>query len=81
MLLIRFLIITVLVLYIIRNIARIILPMLFNSVINKAQQQQNPQENNRPKPEAHIKVDYIPNAKKNNIPDSEGDFIDYEEIK
>ena len=67
-----------------RNLARIFLPMLFNSVINKAQQQANQQHYNTPpksKPEARVKVDYIPEGRKNSVPDSEGEFIDYEEIK
>jgi len=86
MLLIRFLIISILILYIVRNLARIFLPMLFQSVINKAQQQANQQQQRnspppRSKPEARIKVDYIPQGKKSSVPDSEGEFVDYEEIK
>ncbi|MBS7566580.1 DUF4834 family protein [Mucilaginibacter sp. Bleaf8] len=85
MILIRFLIISVCVLYIIRSLARIFLPMLFQSMVNKAQQQnrqqyqQQQQSSNRP--DGKIKVDFIPPAKKNSVPDNEGDFIDYEEVK
>jgi flagellar basal body-associated protein FliL len=84
--LLRFLIIAILILYVVRNVARIFLPMLFQGVVNKAQQQYNQQQqqqNNPPKskPEARIKVDYIPQGKKNTVPDSEGEFVDYEEIK
>jgi hypothetical protein len=79
--LIRFLFITILILYIIRSLAKLLLPMLFQSVVNKAQQQQGQQQYRSQKPpEGKVKVDYIP-EKKNSIPDSEGDFIDYEEIK
>jgi len=53
--------------------------MLFQSVINRAQQQQNYRQQSRP--EAGVKVDYIPKGKKNAVPDSEGEFIDYEEVK
>ena len=86
MILIRFLIISICILYIVRSLARIFLPMLFQSVINKAQQQANQQQqrnNQQPprKPEGRIKVDYIPQGKKNSVPDSEGEFVDYEEIK
>jgi hypothetical protein len=85
--LLSFLISAILVLYIIRSLARILLPMLFQSVINKAQQQQQPnrgQQQNyqrQSQQETKIKVDYIPQGKKNAVPDSEGEFVDYEEIK
>jgi len=65
-------------------IIRIVMPMLFQKVMNKAQQhQQNYQQNyNRTNQRAEgVKVDYIPQTPKSKIPDSEGDFIDYEEIK
>ena len=85
--LLSFLISAILILYIIRSLARILLPMFFQSVVNKAQQQQQPnrgqqqnyQRQNRP--DAKIKVDYIPKGKKNTVPDSEGEFVDYEEVK
>jgi len=81
--LLEFLIITVLVLYVIRMLVRIVMPMLFQKVMNNAQQhQQNQQQNyTRSTKAGNIKVDYIPQQKKGTIPDSEGDFIDYEEIK
>jgi hypothetical protein len=78
---IRFLLIAILVLYIIRSLVRILLPMLFQNLVNKAQQQGQQQQYRNPKqPEGKIKVDYIPQTK-NQVPDSEGDFVDYEEIK
>jgi hypothetical protein len=76
----RFLFIAILVLYIIRAAARLLLPMLFQSVVNKAQQGQQ-QQYQQKKPEGRITVDYIPEKPKNKIPDSAGDFIDYEEVK
>jgi hypothetical protein len=80
--LIDFLLITIAVLYIIRLIIRAVLPMIFQNVMNKAQQQQNPRQNYTRNTQAgNIKVDYIPETPKGKIPDSEGDFIDYEEIK
>ncbi len=79
--LIRFLIIAICSLYIIRSLVRILLPMLFNSVINKAQQQARQQQNyQQPKPDGRVRVDYKPDAK-SSVPDSEGEFVDYEEIK
>jgi len=86
MVLIRFLIITICVLYIIRSLARIFLPMLFQKIVNKAQQQhnsqyQNPfQEQRQNRPEGKIKIDHAPPTK-SQIPDNEGDFVDFEEVK
>jgi sortase (surface protein transpeptidase) len=89
--LLSFLITAILVLYIVRSLARIFLPMLFQSVVNKAQQQhqnqqyqqQHHQNNNyrQSRAETSVKVDYIPQGKKGSVPDSEGEFVDYEEIK
>jgi len=81
--LIRFLIISICSLYIIRSLARILLPMFFQSVINKAQEQQRSQQNYQQykKPDERVKVDYVPEGKKSAVPDTEGEFVDYEEIK
>ncbi|MES2268283.1 MAG: hypothetical protein V4520_16090 [Bacteroidota bacterium] len=55
--------------------------MLFSSVINKAQEQaRQQQQSQQPKPDGRIRVDYKPEAK-SSVPDSEGEFVDYEEIK
>jgi hypothetical protein len=79
--LIRFLFIAILIIYIARSLVRLLLPMLFQSVINKAQQQGQQQYNHgQRKPEGKVKVDYVP-EKKSSIPDSEGDFVDFEELK
>ncbi len=77
---IRFLLISILVLYIIRGLARVLLPMFFQSMVNKAQQQNQQQHCRQARPDGKIKVDYIP-QNKSSVPDSEGDFVDYEEIK
>ncbi|CAM3969325.1 DUF4834 domain-containing protein [Mucilaginibacter galii] len=83
MLLIRFLIITVCVLWLIRTLARIFLPMLFQSMVNKATQQHNQPYQQQPprQAEGKVKVDFVPPGPKNTIPDNEGDFVDYEEVK
>ncbi|WDF55092.1 DUF4834 family protein [Mucilaginibacter sp. KACC 22063] len=84
MLLIRFLIISICVLYIVRSLVRIFLPMLFQGMVNKAQQQYNNQQQQQyrqQKPTGSIKVEYMPPAKKSSVPDSEGEFVDYEEVK
>lgn len=82
--LLRFLIISIAILYIIRTLARIFLPMLFQGMMKKAQQQgsaenRNPPYNNRK--EGAIKVEYMPPAPKSAVPDSEGEFVEYEELK
>ncbi|MBD1394070.1 DUF4834 domain-containing protein [Mucilaginibacter glaciei] len=83
MILIRFLIISICILYILRSLVRIFLPMLFNNVINKAQEQARQQQNyqQQPRPDGRVKVDHIPQGKKGAVPDTEGEFVDYEEIK
>jgi len=84
MIFIRFLLISILVLYIIRSLVRLVLPMLFQNFVNKAQQNQaaggQQQYRKQNAPEGKVKVDYIPKTK-NSVPDSEGEFVDYEEIK
>ncbi|MGZ3872979.1 MAG: DUF4834 family protein [Mucilaginibacter sp.] len=81
--LLEFLLLVIVILYIIKAIVRFMLPMLFQSVVNKAQeQQQNRQQNySSKKPDAKVTVDYIPEGQKSKVPDSEGEFVDYEEIK
>ncbi len=77
-----FLLTILLVWYIIRALARILVPMFFQSVLNKAQQQQHRQQNySQSPPQGKVKVDYMPESKKGTVPDSEGEFVDYEEIK
>lgn len=82
--LLDFLLIIIVVLWIIKALVRFLLPMLFQSVVNKAQEQHQNQQrhySSQPKPDEKVKVDYIPEGNKQKVPDSEGEFIDYEEIK
>ncbi len=88
MALLKFLFITILVLYIIRMLARILLPILFQKVVNKAQEQVNSQfggqqyNYQQQRPTGKLKVDYIPPKEKEaRAADKAGDFIDFEEIK
>jgi hypothetical protein len=84
MLLIRFLLISICVLYILRSLVRLFLPMLFQGIVNRAQQQHNPnsyQASTNKRPEGKVTLDYVPPGKKGTVPDSEGDFVDYEEVK
>ncbi|MES2377291.1 MAG: DUF4834 family protein [Bacteroidota bacterium] len=84
---IRFLFISIAILYIVRAIIRWALPMLFQSVVNKAQQQHQQQQTNynssQKQPTGRIKVDYVPEDRKGKgkFPDNEGEFVDYEEVK
>lgn len=80
MILLRFLLISIAVLYIIRSLARIFLPMLFQSMVNKAQQQNPNSYQQSKRPDGAVRVDYAPQNKPS-VPDSEGEFVDYEEIK
>lgn len=82
MFIIEFLIISALVYYGIRMLIRLLLPMLFQSLVNKAQQQSQGQQQYRQqsRSEGSVRVDNVPKTK-SSIPDSEGDYIDYEEIK
>ena len=79
----RFLLVTILILYAVRALFRFLIPLLFQSVVNKAQQsQQNYSGESQQKPTGRIKIDYIPEeATKSKVPDTEGDFVEYEEIK
>jgi len=93
---IDFLIVVIVIYYIAKALFRIFVPMLFENAVNKAQQQQQQrqqqyrttdnQQQSYTRTNASpgkIKVDFVPPKpkKKGSIPDSEGDFIDYEELK
>ena len=86
--LIKFIIITILVLWIIRVLVRLIFPMvlknIFGSMQNQAagaqQYQQQPQQKSS-RPEGAISIDYMPKKEKKGNADNLGDFVDYEEVK
>ena len=94
---IDFLIIVIVIYYIAKALFRIFVPVLFENAVNKAQQQQQQRQQQYRAPnnqqqqhytrastsQGKIKVDYVPpkTKKKGSIPDSAGDFIDYEEVK
>ncbi len=84
---IKFLFITILVLWLIRLILRVVFPMVLRSVFGKMQQQAQaqqgrPEEQSYRKPEGSISIDYVPPSqpRKGNA-DKLGDFVDYEELK
>ncbi|RZK19608.1 MAG: DUF4834 family protein [Pedobacter sp.] len=82
---IKFIFIAILVLWIIRMLIRLILPMLFNNLASKMQQQasgQGQQQQRRSKkPEGAISIDYMPPKPDQSKTDKLGDFVDYEEVK
>jgi hypothetical protein len=80
--LLRFLLIVITVLWLIRVVVRMLIPVLFQQLVSKSRQQANSQGQSNRRPEGSIHVDYIPpHAKEPALSDKAGDFIDYEEIK
>lgn len=62
-------------------LARILLPIVLQNIITKAQNQANQRyQQQNPTPDGRIKVDYMPPKPKSKSDDA-GDFVDYEEIK
>lgn len=88
MALLRFLIIAICVIYLLRALARIFLPFLFKKMVNNMQEKMNNQQTGyqnyqQQKPEGTISVDFVPPTKTKKKPklDNAGDFVDYEEVK
>ena len=92
--LIKFLLITICILWLIRLVFRLLLPIIFQKLVSKVQQQggqhfqqQYRQQNNthqqqRNKAEGTLRVDYVPPKEKEaRAADKAGDFVDFEEIK
>ena len=83
MAIVKFIFISILVLWLIRMLIRLILPMLFSNLASKMQQQasgQSQQQQRRSEPEGSISIDYMP-PKQTGKTDKLGDFVDYEEVK
>ncbi|RYG21424.1 MAG: DUF4834 family protein [Chitinophagaceae bacterium] len=83
MFLIKFLFITIAILWIIRVIIRLIFPVMLKNMFGTMQQQAaNANQQQRPsKPEGSISIDHMPKKEKKGNADKLGDFVDYEEIK
>lgn len=68
-------------------IARVVIPMLFQSLMNKAQnqagtQQQQYRKQYQRRPEGKVEIDFIPpKDKEAKAADKAGEFVDYVEIK
>ena len=81
--LLKFLFVTICILWLIRMIVRILLPFFFQKIMTKAQNQANQryyQQQNRQAPDGRIRVDYVPPREKS-PGENAGDFVEYEEIK
>ena len=83
MALVKFIFITILVIWLIRMLIRLILPMLFSSMASKMQSQASgqQQQQRKSKPEGSISIDYMPPKPDQGRTDKLGDFVDYEEVK
>ena len=81
--LIKFIFIAIMVLWVIRMLIRLILPMLFNNLASKMQSQASgqQQQQRKSKPEGSISIDYMPPKPDQGKTDKLGDFVDYEEVK
>lgn len=79
---VKFILITLLVFYIIRVILRLIFPIVIKNMFSKVQQQAaNQNRSQSSKPEGALSIDYMPPQPKKGSTDKLGDFVDYEEIK
>ncbi len=87
--LLRFLIIAICILWVVRIVFRLLLPYLLKHLFSKVQNQtsnpnyrQEPGKQSRSTPSDKVQVDYIPPKDKEAIAaDRAGDFIDFEEVK
>jgi hypothetical protein len=80
--LIRFLIFTIAILWLLKLVVRILLPVLFQKMVNNVQNQSNQRyQQQQPRPDGKIKIDYIPPRPKDEKATKAGDFVEYEEVK
>ena len=81
---IKFLFVSILILWIIRVLLRLVFPLVLRNIFGKMQQQQagaNTQQQKSNKPEGSISIDYVPPQPKQGNADKLGDFVEYEEVK
>ena len=81
--LIRFIFITIFILWTLRLVLRLVFPMVLKSLFGNMQQSggQQRSQQSRQKPEGSITIDYMPPQQKKGNADKLGDFVDYEEVK
>ena len=84
---VKFLFITIMILWVIRVLLRLVFPLVLKSIFGKMQQQQQQQPGQKrqqqqsSKPEGSISIDYVPPQPKQGNADKLGDFVEYEEVK
>ena len=82
MALLKFLFITICILWLLKMVARLLLPMLFQSMVKKAQNHASQHyQQQQPRQEGKIKIDFIPPRNKEEKGNKAGDFVEYEEVK
>ena len=82
MFLIKFIFITVIILWVIRLLIRLIFPVMIKNMFSNVQQPAANASQQRPsKPEGSISIDHMPKKEKQGNADKLGDFVEYEEIK
>jgi len=91
--LLKFLLITICVMWLLRVIAKLLLPFLFKKMVSKAQEKFKTSYNQQtfggqqqyrsePRNNGKISIDFIPpKDKEARAADKAGDFIDFEEVK
>ena len=92
--LLKFLILTICILWLVRILFRLLVPFIFQKLVNKVQQQgsrqyqqqyrpyNNTYQQQRNQPDGKLRVDYVPPKEKEaRAADRAGDFVDFEEIK
>ena len=79
----EFIFTAIFIFYIIRSVLRLISGLFIQDTGGRSQQAPPRQHYNyNQNPQAgRIKVDYKPEPKRGSIPDNEGEFIDYEDVK
>ncbi len=80
----KFILTLILIVLILRQLSRLFMPFMVSEVVKKAQRNMNDQQRHQKSHrEGEIHVDYAPpKAKKRfSFTKTEGDFVDYEEIK
>lgn len=80
MALLRFIFIVILVLWILRLLIRLVMPLIFSNLAKKMQKQASGYNAPQKKPEGTISVDYMPPSNQGKT-DKLGDFVEYEEVK
>lgn len=81
--LLKFIFYFILVVWALRILVQLLLPVLFKRLIKKAQQQaeQGYGQPKQTRKEGSIQIDHMPPKQKKRRADAAGEFVDFEEIK